>query len=262
MLILLSPAKTLDFASPSETNICTEPEFLEFSKNLVKGLSRLTSVEVAELMHISPKLADLNRQRFLDWQIKHTTKNSKQAILAFKGDVYAGLEAWKFKKEDFKFAQKKLRMLSGLYGLLKPLDLIQPYRLEMGTIYENPLGKDLYSFWGDKLSQTINRDLKEEASNLVVNLASQEYFKAAQASKIKGEIISPSFLDEKNGKYKIISFYAKKARGYMANYLVTNRINSIKELSNFSAHGYQYSKGESTPTTPVFTRSEKQREVA
>ncbi|HAD21222.1 MAG TPA: hypothetical protein DCF87_03800, partial [Opitutae bacterium] len=182
--------------------------------------------------------------------------------LAFKGDVYEGLEAWKFKKEDFSFAQKKLRVLSGLYGLLKPLDLIQPYRLEMGTVYANPLGKDLYSFWGERLSQTINRDLKKEASNLVVNLASQEYFKAAQASKIKGEIISPSFLDEKNGKYKIISFYAKKARGYMANYLITNRINRVDELSKFSAHGYHYSKSDSTTTTPVFTRSEKQREVA
>ena len=149
MLILLSPAKTLDFTSPSETDICSEPEFLEFSKDLVKGLAKLTSVEVGELMHISPKLADLNRQRFSDWQIKHTTKNSKQAILAFKGDVYEGLEAWKFKKEDFSFAQKKLRVLSGLYGLLKPLDLIQPYRLEMGTVYANPLGKDLY-FFGER----------------------------------------------------------------------------------------------------------------
>ena len=262
MLILLSPAKTLDFTSPSETNICSEPEFLEFSKDLVKGLAKLTSVEVGELMQISPKLADLNRQRFSDWQIKHTTKNSKQAILAFKGDVYEGLEAWKFKKEDFSFAQKKLRVLSGLYGLLKPLDLIQPYRLEMGTVYANPLGKDLYSFWGERLSQTINRDLKKEASNLVVNLASQEYFKATQSSKIKGEIISPSFLDEKKGTYKIISFYAKKARGYMANYVVTNRINRVDELSKFSANGYHYSKGDSTTTTPVFTRSEKQIEVA
>ena len=132
----------------------------------------------------------------------------------------------------------------------------------MGTVYANPLGKDLYSFWGERLSQTINRDLKKEASNLVVNLASQEYFKATQSSKIKGEIISPSFLDEKNGKYKIISFYAKKARGYMANYVVTNRINRVDELSKFSANGYNYSKGDSTTTTPVFTRSEKQREVA
>jgi cytoplasmic iron level regulating protein YaaA (DUF328/UPF0246 family) len=145
---------------------------------------------------------------------------------------------------------------------MKPLDLIQPYRLEMGTVYANPAGKDLYAFWGDHLADTINKDLKKQKSSMVINLASQEYFKAAKASKIDGEIISPSFLDEKNGKYKIISFYAKKARGYMTNFLITNRVESIKDLSNFNAHGYRISKGDSTPTIPVFTRSEKQREAA
>jgi cytoplasmic iron level regulating protein YaaA (DUF328/UPF0246 family) len=262
MITLLSPAKTLDFESPSETNVCTEPEFLELSKNLIQGLAKLNSDEVGKLMNISPKLADLNRERFQKWMATHSQENAKQAILAFKGDVYEGLRAWEFTKSDFTYAQKKLRVLSGLYGLLKPLDLIQPYRLEMGTVYANPAGKDLYAFWGERLADTINQDLKKQKSSMVINLASQEYFKAAKASKIEGEIISPSFLDEKNGKYKIISFYAKKARGYMANYLVTNRVENIKDLSGFDAHGYLISKGDSTPTSPVFTRSEKQREAA
>jgi cytoplasmic iron level regulating protein YaaA (DUF328/UPF0246 family) len=262
MIILLSPAKTLDFESTSGTNVCTEPEFLELSKNLIQGLAKLNSDEVGKLMNISPKLADLNRERFQKWIATHSQENAKQAILAFKGDVYEGLRAWEFTKHDFKYAQKKLRVLSGLYGLLKPMDLIQPYRLEMGTVYANPAGKDLYAFWGERLADTINQDLKKQKSSMVINLASQEYFKAAKASKIEGEIISPSFLDEKNGKYKIISFYAKKARGYMANYLVTNRVENIKDLSDFNAYGYRISKGDSTPTSPVFTRSEKQREAA
>jgi cytoplasmic iron level regulating protein YaaA (DUF328/UPF0246 family) len=262
MITLLSPAKTLDFESPSETNVCTEPEFLELSKNLIQGLAKLNSDEVGKLMNISPKLADLNRERFQKWIATHSQENAKQAILAFKGDVYEGLRAWEFTKPDFTYAQKKLRVLSGLYGLLKPLDLIQPYRLEMGTVYANPAGKDLYAFWGERLADTINQDLKKQKSSMVINLASQEYFKAAKASKIEGEIISPSFLDEKNGKYKIISFYAKKARGYMANFLITNRVENIKDLSDFNAYGYRISKGDSTPTSPVFTRSEKQREAA
>ena len=213
-------------------------------------------------MSISPKLADLNKERFQKWALKHDQENAKQAVLAFKGDVYEGLRAWDFTKSDFTYAQKRLRVLSGLYGLLKPLDLIQPHRLEMGTVYGNPEGKDLYAFWGDRLASAINRDLQKDKSGLVINLASQEYFKAAKSSKIEGEIISPSFLDEKNGKYKVISFYAKKARGYMAQFLVTNRVESAEELSIFKAYGYQYSKGDSTSRTPIFTRSEKHREAA
>ena len=201
-MILLSPAKTLDFESLAKTRVCTQPEFLEFSKDLIKGLSKLSSDEVGKLMSISPKLADLNKERFQKWALKHDQENAKQAVLAFKGDVYEGLRAWDFTKSDFTYAQKRLRVLSGLYGLLKPLDLIQPHRLEMGTVYGNPEGKDLYAFWGDRLASAINRDLQKDKSGLVINLASQEYFKAAKSSKLEGEIISPSFLDEKNGKYK------------------------------------------------------------
>ena len=261
-MILLSPAKTLDFESLAKTRVCTQPEFLEFSKDLIQGLSKLSSDEVGKLMSISPKLADLNKERFQKWALKHDQDNAKQAVLAFKGDVYEGLRAWDFTKSDFTYAQKRLRVLSGLYGLLKPLDLIQPHRLEMGTVYGNPEGKDLYAFWGDRLASAINRDLQKDKSGLVINLASQEYFKAAKSSKIEGEVISPSFLDEKNGKYKIISFYAKKARGYMAHFLITNRVESAEELSTFKSYGYQYSKSDSTTRTPIFTRSEKHREAA
>lgn len=261
-MILLSPAKTLDFESTEISSVCTQPEFLKFSNDLIKGLSKLSSQEVGKLMNISPKLADLNTKRFQEWKNTHNQQNSKQAILAFKGDVYEGLRAWEFDKADFSYSQKHLRVLSGLYGLLKPLDLIQPYRLEMGTVYANPRGKDLYAFWGNTLANSINQELKKNKKKFVINLASQEYFKAAQSSKIEGEIIAPTFLDEKNGKYKIISFYAKKARGYMANFLIKNKITDPQELCTFDQHGYQYSKSDSTREKPVFHRAENARAAA
>ena len=261
-MILLSPAKTLDFETPSKTSVCTQPEFLSLTDDLIKGLSSLSSKDVGKLMNISPKLAELNKERFQKWKKNHDQQNSKQAILAFKGDVYEGLRAWDFRKEQFSYAQKHLRVLSGLYGLLKPLDLIQPYRLEMGTLYQNPSGKDLYAFWGDSLAHSINKDLKKNKSKFIFNLASQEYFKAAKASNIEGDIISPSFLDEKNGKFKIISFYAKKARGYMANFIITNQVKTPDGLCNFDDYGYQYSKSDSTPQKPVFTRTENARAAA
>ena len=261
-MILLSPAKTLDFESTEISSVCTQPEFLKFSNDLIKGLSKLSSQEVGKLMNISPKLADLNTKRFQEWKNTHNQQNSKQAILAFKGDVYEGLRAWEFDKADFSYSQKHLRVLSGLYGLLKPLDLIQPYRLEMGTVYANPRGKDLYAFWGNTLAKSINQELKKNKKKFVINLASQEYFKAAQSSKIEGEIIAPTFLDEKNGKYKIISFYAKKARGYMANFLIKNKITDPQELCTFDQHGYQYSKSDSTREKPVFHRAENARAAA
>ena len=168
-------------------------------------------------MGISPKLADLNRERYQSWRFKHDPQSSKQAILAFKGDVYEGLEAWNFKKSDFTYAQKSVRILSGLYGLLRPLDLIQPHRLEMGTSYENSAGKDLYAFWGDRLAKAINQDLKKTKTKLLVNLASKGISRR-QGKMIEGEMIAPVFKDEKNGNFKIISFYAKKARGFMSSF--------------------------------------------
>lgn len=262
MIILLSPAKTLDFEDHGMDIPCTQPEFIDLSKDLINGLSKLTSSEVGSLMNISPKLAELNRERFQQWKSKHNKANSKHAILAFKGDVYEGLRALEFNKSDFSYAQKHLRVISGLYGILKPMDLIQPYRLEMGTVYPTPKGKDLYAFWGNKLADQINHDLKKNKSGYLINLASQEYFKAAQASKIEAEIISPTFLDEKNGKYKIISFFAKKARGYMANYLISNRVANPTELEMFNYNGYKFSKNDSSQNKPVFLRSEKVREAA
>ena len=262
MLILLSPSKTLNFEEPSSTNICTIPDFLDFSDDLIKGLSKLSIHEIELLMNLSPNLAKLNHHRFQAWTKEHNVGTSKQAVVTFKGDVYEGLRAWEFKGQDFEFAQANLRILSGLYGILKPLDLIQPYRLEMGTVYANPAGKDLYSFWGDRLAHSIEKDLKKEKTSTVVNLASNEYSKAAQLPKVNASVISPVFKDEKNGKFKIISFYAKRARGLMANYIITNRIMNPLELQKFSAEGYAFSPEQSDPLKPVFLRKESNRAAA
>ena len=262
MLTLLSPAKTLDFNNPSSTQICTQPEFLDFSHDLINGLSKLEVDQIQSLMGLSPKLAALNHERFQSWSKNHQKNTSKQALLAFKGDVYEGLKAWEFGQSDFKYSQSNLRILSGLYGILKPLDLIQPYRLEMGTVYANPAGKDLYAFWGDKISNALAKDLEKSKSQIILNLASKEYSKAAQLHKTRAKIVSPVFKDEKNGTFKIISFYAKKARGMMANYIITNQIEEEKELQGFKSNGYAYSPDHSTNDEPVFLRSEKSRLVA
>jgi len=262
MIILLSPAKTLDFENPAIEKTCTEPEFLSLSKNLIAGLSKMSNEEISKLMGISDKLAALNSERYKSWNVKHESKNSKQAILAFKGDVYEGMRAWEFKKEDFAYAQKNLRVLSGLYGLLKPLDLIQAHRLEMGTVYANPAGKDLYSFWGERLNKKLNEECKSSDSKYLINLASQEYFKATQPKKLEMEVISPVFKDEKNGKFKIISFYAKKARGMMSSFLIRNQVETLEGIRAFNDQGYQFESSESTNLQPVFLRSEKNRVAA
>ncbi|MEK9773013.1 MAG: peroxide stress protein YaaA [Opitutae bacterium] len=262
MLVLLSPAKTLDFESPTPTQICTKPDFLDLSEDLTKGLSELSTEELGRLMGLSPKLAQLNYDRFQTWSKEHRENTSKQAITAFKGDVYEGLKAWNFNQGDFEYAQKNLRILSGLYGILKPLDLIQPYRLEMGTVYANPAGKDLYAFWGDKLANSIKKDLALSKSKTILNLASLEYSKAAQLKKVDANIISPAFKDEKNGKFKMISFYAKRARGLMTNFIITNKIESENDIKEFSMDGYSYSIKDSSANEPVFLRSEKARNAA
>lgn len=262
MIILLSPAKTLDFETEPSINVCTQPDFLDLSQDLINGLSNLSINEIRSLMGLSEKLAQLNHDRFQSWSKKHSEQNAKQALLAFKGDVYEGLKAHEFSKKDFQFAQKNLRILSGLYGLLKPLDLIQPYRLEMGTIYANPLGKDLYSFWGNRLCETIAKELRSAKSKTVINLASIEYSKAAKLDNLNADIISPVFKDEKKGDFKIISFYAKKARGLMANYLISNEIENTAQLREFNLDGYAYSPEQSTPARPVFLRTEKAKLAA
>ena len=210
MLILISPAKTLDYQSPLATTRFTRPALLDHSAQLIDTARKLSAPQIKTLMGISDKLADLNATRFHDWQPDFTPENARQAILAFKGDVYTGLQADTFSEADFDFAQQHLRMLSGLYGVLRPLDLMQPYRLEMGIRLENVRGKDLYQFWGDIITDTLNDALAAQGDDIVINLASDEYFRSVKTQKLKGTLIKPIFLDEKNGKFKVISFYAKR----------------------------------------------------
>lgn len=212
MLMVISPAKTLDFTSPLATKRFTQPELLAESQKLINVARQLSPADIASLMHISDKLALLNAERFNDWQPDFTPDNARQAILAFKGDVYTGLQAETFSEDDFTFAQQHLRMLSGLYGLLRPLDLMQAYRLEMGIKLANPAGKDLYSFWGDKLTGALNEALAQQGDNLLINLASDEYFKSVKPKQLGGDVIKPVFLDEKTANLRLSAFTLKSAR--------------------------------------------------
>ncbi|MCC3718777.1 peroxide stress protein YaaA [Rouxiella badensis] len=257
MLTIISPAKTLDYESKLATKRFTQPELLDKSSQLIEIARKLSPAEISSLMGISDKLAHLNAERFNDWQPDFTPDNARQAILAFKGDVYTGLQAEDFSEKDFDFAQKHLRMLSGLYGILRPLDLMQPYRLEMGIRLNNPQGTNLYAFWGDLLTEKLNTILKEQGDNILVNLASDEYFKAVKTAKLDGEIIKPVFLDEKNGKYKVISFYAKKARGLMSRFIIKERLTQRKQLQAFSLEGYRFDAARSEGNELVFTRAEQ-----
>ncbi len=256
MLIVISPAKTLDFETAPITKIHTQPEFLKESRQLVKQLKEMTPARVSSLMKISDKLGVLNFLRFNEWKTPFTLDNSKQAVLAFKGDVYTGINAETFSSQELKFAQRHLRILSGLYGLLRPLDLIQAYRLEMGTKLDNQQGKDLYEFWDSKLTDQINRDIRASKSKYLINLASNEYFKSLQADDINAEIIVPVFKDYKNGKYKIISFFAKKARGLMSAYIIRNRLRNPEELKAFDVDGYKFYKSVSNESNWVFQRKQ------
>jgi len=254
MLIVISPAKKLDLDSPARTRTATQPVFLDDAKVLVDELRHLDPAGISTLMGISEKLGELNFERYLEWQPPFTQSNAKQALLAFKGDVYTGMDVESFSAEDFKFAQQHLRILSGLYGVLRPLDLMQAYRLEMGTKFSNPRGNNLYQFWGDTISITLNKQLKSLKTGTLVNLASNEYFKAVNKSILNTDIISPAFKDLKGGKYKIISFYAKKARGMMTSWIIRNAITDVKQLKKFKQDGYRYNAGLSTTKNPVFTR--------
>lgn len=257
MLALLSPAKSLDYDSPLLTKKSTKPRFIAESAELVEGLRELSVAEVGELMSISDKLAELNYERFATWSEDFTTENSRQAILAFTGDVYQGMELSEWGTEEFSRAQKQVRILSGLYGVLRPLDLMQPYRLEMGTRFENQKGKNLYQFWGSEVTSLLNQDLKKSGSETVVNLASNEYFSVVKKKELRGELVTPVFKDEKNGTYKVISFYAKKARGMMADFIVRKGITEGKALKKFKTAGYQYSADESSEGELVFLRKEQ-----
>lgn len=257
MLITISPAKTLDYESPLATQQFTQPELLAESQKLINVCRKLTPADIASLMKISDKLAGLNAARFAEWHADFTPDNARQAILAFKGDVYTGMQAESFSQADFEFAQSHLRILSGLYGVLRPLDLMQPYRLEMGIRLKNTRGKDLYEFWGDIITKQLNQALVEQKDQVLVNLASDEYFKSVNTKKLDGEIIKPIFLDEKNGKYKVISFYAKKARGLMSRFIIQNKLTKTDQLSDFNLDGYQFDESQSKGNELVFTRSEQ-----
>lgn len=257
MLALISPAKTLDYQSTLPTDEHTLPRLLQESQQLIDVSRKLSASQIANLMSVSEKIANLNVERFRDWDSDFDLSNARQAIFAFKGDVYTGLDAYHLDEKDFKFAQKHLRMLSGLYGLLRPLDLMMPYRLEMGTRLENPRGHNLYEFWGDIITNLINEDLEQAGSNVLVNIASDEYYKSVKESKIKAEIIKPVFLDQKNGKYKVISFYAKKARGLMARFIIENQLSSIEDLKSFNTDGYYFDAASSLAGELVFKRDEQ-----
>jgi cytoplasmic iron level regulating protein YaaA (DUF328/UPF0246 family) len=254
MLLLISPAKTLDFETPPVTRVATQPDFLAHSQILIDELRQLSPPQIAGLMGVSEKLGELNFGRFLNWQTPFTPANAKQAVLAFKGDVYTGMQAETFNKADFTFAQKHLRILSGLYGLLRPLDLIQPYRLEMGTSFANSRGKNLYEFWGDRITDQINHELAATKSKVLVNLASNEYYQVVNSKRLAADVITPVFKDWKNGQYKIISFFAKKARGMMSAYIIQERLKKPEAIKGFSTAGYVYNEAMSSPREWVFTR--------
>ncbi|HDY85635.1 hypothetical protein LCGC14_0922840 [marine sediment metagenome] len=251
MLTVISPAKTLDFDTAPSTETCSQPRFLTQSQQLINELKDLSTADIASLMKLSDKLAALNMTRFQTWQKPFDLNNAKQALLAFKGDVYTGLDADTLDEAGLSFAQQHLRILSGLYGVLKPLDLMQAYRLEMGTKFANKKGKDLYQFWGSLLRESIEGELKD---GVLINLASNEYFKAVEAKKLKARIITPVFKDWKNGQYKIISFYAKKARGLMSRYIIDHRIKEPEDLKKFDSEGYRFSSEMSQTDEWVFLR--------
>ena len=254
MLIVLSPAKSLDYESAPTTDLHTQPEFIARSAQLIKHLRELSPAQIGSLMHISDPLAALNADRYASWSRKFTMKNAKQAVLAFNGDVYEGLNAASLNGKQLDYAQSHIRILSGLYGALRPLDLMQPYRLEMGTRFANPAGKDLYAFWGDDVTLSLNEALAAHKSKMLVNLASEEYFKVVRPKVLNAKVITPVFQDWKGGKYKIISFYAKRARGLMARYAALHAIKTPEKLKEFDVEGYAYAPDVSTESAWVFQR--------
>lgn len=256
MIIVISPAKTLDFATKMPTDGCTQPRLLEQSQLLIKRLKDLSSLDLSELMHISSKIAGLNFARNHAWHTPFTPANARQALFAFKGDVYTGIDAYSMNANNIDFAQKHLRILSGLYGVLKPLDLIQAYRLEMGSRLSNLRGKNLYQFWGERITTSINQDLQETHSKTLLNLASNEYYKSLKPKQINADIITPAFKDYKNGAYKMIGFYAKKARGLMSRYIIEHAITHVEDIKNFDSEGYGFHPAFSEANNWVFTRKQ------
>ena len=256
MLAVISPAKALDFDSRAPTRKATKPEFLDQSAELIETLRTKAPQDIAALMGISSDLAYLNYDRYAAWRPPFDRRNAKQAMFAFNGDAYLGLKSQTFSERDLSWAQRHLRILSGLHGLLKPLDLIQPHRLEMGTKLVTQRGKDLYDFWGGQPTEALNEAIAAQGQPILINIASNEYFNAVQASAIKARIITPVFKDLKNGRYKFISFFAKRARGLMAAYLIKHRVSTLKALKAFDYGGYRFSATESTANNWVFLRDQ------
>lgn len=254
MLIVISPAKKLDYDSDPITQEHTLPGFIGDSQVLIDTLRNYSAMDLAELMKLSMNLAELNFDRYHAWQPEFSFDNAKQALLAFKGDVYAGMDAESFSNEDLAFAQDHLRMLSGLYGLLRPLDLMQPYRLEMGTKLHNPRGKNLYEFWDMAITDALNAQLEAQGDDVLINLASNEYFKSVKPKAIKGRVLTPQFKERKGDKYQMIGVYAKKARGLMSRYIIQNRLSDVEDIKDFDVEGYVYNPTLSKENEWVFTR--------
>lgn len=256
MLALISPAKKLDFESETTLADHSQPQFLEQAEKLAGAARKLSRKKLAQTMRLSENLADLNYQRFQDFKPPFDLGNAKQAALVFNGDTYVGLQASTFNKKDFEFAQDHLRILSGLYGLLRPLDLIQPYRLEMGARFSPPRKKDLYDFWSTSLADAIEADMENHTNKTVINLASNEYFKAVDKKKLNGNVITPAFKETKDGETRMIGLFAKQARGMMARFMVQNRVDTPEGLKDFNLGKYKFQKKLSTDTQWVFTRKQ------
>jgi cytoplasmic iron level regulating protein YaaA (DUF328/UPF0246 family) len=254
MLLLLSPAKSLDFESPLQGVPHTEPLFVKQSAQLIRLMRKKSALEIAQMMDISAALAKLNVARYKAWRSRFPAENSRQAVLAFNGDVYGGLDAPTLKAPELAWAQDHVCILSGLYGVLRPLDRIQPYRLEMSIRVTNPQGGNLYKFWGSCISEYLNQRLADDTAPVVINLASQEYFKAVDRTALKARVVECVFEERRNGQYRIISFSAKRARGLMARYAVTHKATSPRKLEGFRAEGYAFDAAVSTPERLVFRR--------
>ena len=255
MLIVVSPAKTLDYETPPTTGQHTQPDFLADSEMLVGRLREFSPAQIASLMDLSDSLAALNVARYASWQRPFTPANAKQAVLAFAGDVYEGLDAGSLSGKQLEWAQGHVRILSGLYGILRPLDLMQPYRLEMGTRLSNPRGKDLYAFWGERIARAIDEALEGHSHPVLVNLASDEYFKSVSRKALRAPVIQPVFQERKGGAWKVVSFFAKRARGLMTRYAIEKRIADPERLKAFDVEGYAFAPEASDAQTWVFRRA-------
>ncbi len=256
MLTVISPAKTLDYETPTVTEDFTQPSQLTQSRKLIRRLRQLGSGDISRLMNISDNLAELNQKRYKQWKTPFKPENARQAVFAFKGDVYLGLDAYSLDKDSIEYAQQHLRILSGLYGLLRPLDLMQPYRLEMGSRLDTESGSNLYQFWDERITRLLNQELKQSQANTLVNLASNEYFKAVKPKLLKAQVITPTFREYRDGEYRFISFSAKKARGLMSRYLIDQRIDDAEGLKDFDYEGYRFAPKMSNQHDWVFTRKQ------